>query len=95
MGESNSRPLQPARRTDFITQQHGGPRRIRTADPCNANAVLYQLSYGPIVTMDNIFNTLIISVLRQAGVNAALYQLSPDVAIGQSGSRPPSSGRRD
>lgn len=26
----------------------GGPKRIRTADPRIANAVLYQLSYGPV-----------------------------------------------
>ncbi len=26
----------------------GGPERIRTADLCNANAALYQLSYRPV-----------------------------------------------
>jgi hypothetical protein len=29
---------------DFSTN---GAKRIRTADPCNAIAVLYQLSYNP------------------------------------------------
>ncbi len=27
----------------------GGPERIRTADLCNANAALYQLSYRPVL----------------------------------------------
>lgn len=30
----------------------GGPERIRTADLCNANAALYQLSYRPVFHME-------------------------------------------
>ncbi len=34
--------------TGVLRARKSGPDRIRTDHPCNANAVLYQMSYGPL-----------------------------------------------
>ena len=37
--------------TDQCPDNYGGAREIRTPGLCNANATLYQLSYGPDSTI--------------------------------------------